>query len=364
LASLGLLVGGPVNQAGTYNADFNSGVPPSGMALYGTALNYDHSTGGVGGTGVLKLTDATASQQGGAIIEEFDGGATIGGFDVTFDLYIGSGNGADGMSFFFGDFADGAHSEEGPGSISGLTVNFDVYNNGGTPAEGPAIDLKWNNVIQIHRLVGSASTTTGAQPIGALTTIRTQTTTGGAPVYWPVKIHVDTDGTLDLVYSNVVVYTNVPIFRSITEFTRSSAARFGFAARTGGSYDNHWIDNLKITTYPLDASSGQPHLVTCLPLAMLNATTGNPGSPVAGVQIDLKDWDYSVLAGSLTMTVNGTTVTPALNRIGDISRIAYRPASGYLASGVNTIVVGYKTTSTPALNNTFTYRPNGPGHHR
>ncbi|HKS37574.1 MAG TPA: hypothetical protein VJW76_10320 [Verrucomicrobiae bacterium] len=118
--------------AGTFSSDFNAGVPPAGMTLHGTALNYDHSTGGVGNSGVLKLTDATGSQQGGAIIDDFDSGASIAGFDVTFDLYIGSGNGADGMSFFFGDFGDAAHAEEGPGTINGLTIVFDVFNSGGT----------------------------------------------------------------------------------------------------------------------------------------------------------------------------------------------------------------------------------------
>ncbi|MCX8108077.1 MAG: hypothetical protein N3G20_04665, partial [Verrucomicrobiae bacterium] len=355
LMCLGLLGVSQSLLAGTFSTDFNSGIP-AGISLYGSALGYDHSTGGVGNSGVLKLTTASRSQQSSAIIEDFDYGQIIGGFEVTFDLYIGSGNGADGMSFFFGDFANGSYGEEGPGTINGLTICFDVYNNGGTPAEAPAIDIKWNNVLLIHRLVGSASATTGAQPIGSATTIRTQTTSGGSPVYWPVKIRVDTDGTLDLVYNNVVVFTNLPVFRAITEFPISGiGARFGFGARTGDLYDNHWIDNLSITTFPIDANSGQPHMVSCLPLAMVNASTGGPGSPVAGVVIDLKDWDYSVLSGSVTMIHNGTAVTPTLTKLGDISRIFYRPASGYLPSGVNTITVTYSTTSSPSFTNTFTY---------
>src|SRR5262249_50942892 len=80
-------------QAGTYTNDFNT-APFAGMTLYGTALGYDDSSGGVGNTGVLKLTDTTGSQQGGAIIDDFDAGAPIAGFDATFQLYIGSGNGA------------------------------------------------------------------------------------------------------------------------------------------------------------------------------------------------------------------------------------------------------------------------------
>ncbi len=353
-AFLGLAWGTTAGLAGTLNANFDGGIP-AGVNLYGSALGYDHSTGGVNNSGVLKLTEAVGSQSSTVIIDDFDSGQTVGGFEVTFDLYIGSGNGADGMSFFFGDFADGTFGEEGPGTIQGLTVCFDVYNSGGTIAEAPAIDLKWNNALLIHRLVGAASTTTGAQPIGSANTIRTQTTAGGAPVYWPVKIRVDPDGTLDLTYNNTVVFTNIPIFRPITDITLGPATRFGFGARTGGSYDAHWVDNLNITTFPVAASSGQPHLVTCLPISMLNATTGGPASAVAGVQIGLKDADYSVNPASVTMTVNGAAVTPVVTRVGDVSHIAYAGAAGYLAAGVNTVVVSYTTTSTPALANSFTY---------
>src|SRR3989442_1737617 len=189
------------------------------------------------------------------------------------------------MSFFFGDFSDAAYSEEGPGTINGLTICFDVFNNGGTPAEAPALDVKGNNVVLVHRLVGTASTTTGASPIGSATTIRTQTAAGGAPVYVPVKIHADTDGTLDLVFNNVVVFTNLPVFHPITNLTINPAvpnARFGFGARTGGSTDNHWVDNLNITTFPPDANSGQPYAKTISPVSLANNTTGGFASAVGG----------------------------------------------------------------------------------
>ena len=172
-------------EAGTYTNNFDTPPPFVGGTLLGNAADptYDMTTGGISNSGCLKLTTAIGSQNGGSfIIDDFDSGATIGGFDATFQLYIGSGNGADGCSFAFGDFADAAWAEEGPGTINGLTISFDVFNNGGTPPEAPAIDVKWNNVILVHRLVGAASTTTGASPIGTSTTIRTQQTTGGAPV--------------------------------------------------------------------------------------------------------------------------------------------------------------------------------------
>jgi hypothetical protein len=354
---------GAAASAGTFNADFNGGIP-AGVNLQGHALDYDHSFGGVGNSGVLKLaggnshTEVLGSQSGGAIIDDFDNGAVIGGFDVTFDLYIGSGNGADGFSFFFGDFPDGAHSEEGPGNIEGLTVAFDVFNNatGAGIPEAPAIDLKRNNQILSHRLVGAASTTTGAQPLGTATTIRTQPTTGGTPVYWPVRIHVDTDGTVDVVYNNVVVFTNVPAFKPITEFTRGpGSARFGFAARTGGSMDNHWIDNLRITTVPLDASSGQPNVISMTPVALSSATAGAPGSGVGGATVRIQDNQFSVATNTVRFLYNNAVVTPTITREDDITTISYFGANGVLPSGVGTVNVTYFTTSNPAVSNNFSY---------
>ena len=346
-------------EAGTYSTDFNSGVPPAGMTLFGTALTYDDTSGGITNSGVLKLTDTTASQGGGAIIDDFDSGAPIGGFDATFQLYIGSGNGADGMSFFVGDFADGAYSEEGPGTINGLTICFDVFNNGGTPAEAPAIDVKWNNVVLVHRLVGADSATTGASPIGTATTIRTQATQGGAAVYVPVKIHADTDGTLDLVFNNVVVFTNLPVFHPITNLTinpTAGNARFGFGARTGNSFDNHWVDNLNITTVPPDANSGQPYARSIQQVSLANATTGGLASAVAGAVVEFQEQTFTVNTNAaLTMTYNGAAVTPTVTQVNGVTRIAYLGPGGILPVNRGTVALTYSTTSSPPKTNTFSY---------
>src|SRR5437867_4701390 len=153
-------------KAGTFSTDFSGGAP--GVNLFGVAKFEADATGGTNTTDVLKLTEAgVGSSNGGAILDDFSNAETVSGFEVNFSLHIGRGSGADGMSFFFGDFNDAAQSEEGPGTINGLTVSFDVFNNGGTPAEAPAIDVKWNNVILVHRLIGADSATTGAAPIGS-----------------------------------------------------------------------------------------------------------------------------------------------------------------------------------------------------
>lgn len=357
-----MLMSGPGARAGTFTTDFNSGIP-AGMNVYGSIVTvpYNLTTGGVNNSGCLKLTTTTASQNSGMFLDDFDNGQTIAGFDATFQLYIGSGNGADGFSFYFGDFADNAAtSEEGPGTIKGLTVCFDVYNNGGTPGEAPAIDVKWDNVIVFHRLVGAAASGTPASPLGSANTIRTQTSSGGAAVYWPVKIHVDTDGTLDIVYNNVVVLTNFPIFRAMTApATLGPAYRFGMGARTGGSYDNHWVDNLTITTYPLDANSGQPFISN-----IQQVPVGANANTSAGVIVELQDGvaqdgvtKYSVNESTVVLKYNNTVVTPTISRNNNITRIAYAYfGSGVvLPSGLGTVNLAYETTSSPAFANNFTY---------
>src|SRR5262245_20823371 len=63
--------------AGTFSTDFNSGTPAGG-SVNGTAII--DATGGVGDSGVLKLTTADNSQQGSFVINDLDGGAAVSGF--------------------------------------------------------------------------------------------------------------------------------------------------------------------------------------------------------------------------------------------------------------------------------------------
>src|SRR5439155_1360478 len=262
---------------------------------------------------------------------------------------------ADGMSFFFGDFNDAAYSEEGPGTgaINGLTVCFDVFNNGGTPAEAPAIDVKWNNVVLVHRLIGAANTATGAAPIGSLNTIRTQPNNNLAlpSIYMPVKIRVETDGRFSLAFNNTVVYTNLPIFRPITNVTINASGlppRFGFGARTGGSHDDHWIDNLQITTFTTPAT-GQPYARSIQQVSLANNTTGGFASAVAGAVVEFQEQTFTVNTNAaITMTYNGSAVTPTVTQSGGVTRIAYLGPGGLLPTSPaqGTVVLTYSTTST------------------
>ncbi|MEO7297125.1 MAG: hypothetical protein ABI042_00965 [Verrucomicrobiota bacterium] len=192
-------------------------VLPPNAAIYGDAV-LDQ--------GILKLTSAIGNQGGSIVIEDLDAGSVVGSFDVNFKALIGggSGSGADGYSFNFGNgLPDGTFAEEGAGN--GLTITFDTYNNSpvGQPSEAPAIRVKFDGILITNKFVSY---------------LRTGTT------FTNVSIHVDPDGTLDLTYGTNVVFSNLLAYT-----TPIAGGRFGFGARTGGVFDNHWLDNLSINTF-------------------------------------------------------------------------------------------------------------------
>ncbi len=299
-------------QAGTFNTDFST--TPPGATLYG---DQGDASAGVIEDGILKLTKAVGSQQGGFIIDDLDGGQTVTGFTVTFKLLIGGGSGADGFSFnFASDLPDGAIGEEGAGT--GLTVAFDTYDNGG--GEAPAIDIKKAGVV-----------IASAKGIGGV--FRNNT-------FQPVRINVDIDGSLDLSVGSTVVYTNL-----LGAFT-PTAGRFGLGARTGGSADNHWVDDLSITTR-LDTPTG--------PVALSAAPQGTGISPDAKVAIQLKDGSTQVSQSSVKLKFNGADVTASVTKAGDVTTVEYDPPGLLPALSTNTVELAYSDSATPPKADSLSY---------
>jgi len=213
-----------VSLAGTFSANFDDNQLPPGTSIEGAAVLENATLGGVT-SGVVKLTKAVNSQLGAFIIDDVDGGAPVNGFDLKFKLRVGGGSStpADGYSVCFGSAVGGAFGEEGNGD--GLIVSFDTYDNAG--GEAPAVDLKWGGPANL--LVSTRV---------PLTRIRT------GNQFWDVNIHLDPDGSVD-----VMVHTN-QIYKDfvLTGFSAITSPRYGFGARTGGLNDNHWIDDISLTT--------------------------------------------------------------------------------------------------------------------
>jgi hypothetical protein len=212
--------------------DFNSGAP-AGMSFFGDAR--------VDG-GRLKLY--TVGQPNGfgiAYLDDFNGGAPVAGFHATFKAALfGStccGGGtlpADGFSFnlvpaatvlFNPDY--GQPGEEG--LDQGLAVNFDTWDNGG--GEAPAIEVKW-----LGQIIAATPFQASQSPLGITDPIAASR---------DVVINLDPDGSIDVSYGGVQVLSNV---QTPYRATRIGAPKWVFGARVGGANDNHWIDDLCITT--------------------------------------------------------------------------------------------------------------------
>ena len=286
-------------QAGSFSSNFAD--VPSGATAQGTAVIEE---------GVLKLTVAEGSQLGGFIIDELDAGTPVTGFTATFKLLIGGGSAADGFSFNFGpDVPDGGISEEGAGS--GLSICFDTYDNGG--GEAPAIDVKKAGVI-----IASVKGNAGSFRSNAFKDIR---------------IDAGIDGSLSLSVGGVVIYTNL-----IGGFS-ASTGRFGLGARTGGATDNHFVDDLTITTRTDEPTH---------PVVIAATPQGAGVTPAAVVNIQLQDKAAGVNLSSVKLSFDGTEVAATKSKTGGITTVTYDPPGLLPKNSAHQVRLTYTDTGTPA----------------
>ncbi|MBL9169439.1 MAG: hypothetical protein JNN07_16990 [Verrucomicrobiales bacterium] len=197
--------------------DFGDGAVPSGTAVFGTAA--------VGPDGFVHLTEAANDQNGAFTIEDINGGQAVDSLDVRFQLQLGPGSTppADGFSFnWASDLPNAtlATAEEGAGT--GLTVSFDAYDSGG--GEAPAVDVKFGGTVLASRKL----------TIQELSLER----------FADVLIRVRPNGLVDVAYDGMLLHSGV----QIPGFSALAGARFGFAARTGGANQAHYLDTISIAT--------------------------------------------------------------------------------------------------------------------
>jgi hypothetical protein len=242
----------PANPQLSY--DFNNGAVPPGAQVAGTALV--DAWGGVGGSGVLKLTINENSQNGGFRSALVAGGAQMLDFTLAADVLAGGATTpvpADGFSINLGnDLPLPGPGEAENGAGTGVTVAFDTYDNfdgdpNNEPGEAPAIEIVYRGVVVAGKRV----------PLSLL---------DNADTFFQVLLRVKRDGKLDLAYGDTVIYAGL----QLPNYTPMSATKVAFYARTGGCNANHFIDNLRlgvtmpeaiaITMEPADALvlTGQP----------------------------------------------------------------------------------------------------------
>ncbi len=244
--------------------DFSRGLP-AGSALYGNALF----------GGAILLTPPFPGQNGAWLMPDLTPGRAIRGFVARFEATIGrsvsSPFPADGFSFnWASDLPNGTYAVAEEGEGSGLRVCFDTFDNGG--GEAPAIDVKW-----------------GSQVIGHFATNQVLLPGGNEPA--EVMIRLNTDGTLDLTYRCVSIFTRLPI----PGYTPLYNSRFGFGARTGQYFASHAIDNLSLQLVE-DSTNGVPRL-THIESPSPNTVTLHGTGPIDAqfplfASEDLRQWHY------------------------------------------------------------------------
>ncbi|MDB6027894.1 MAG: hypothetical protein JWM68_4117 [Verrucomicrobiales bacterium] len=296
--------------AGSFFSDFNSGLATN-ASVFGSATV--DKKGGVNGSGVLKLTTAQVSQMGSFVVHSLDGKKPAASFLATFKAYIGGGTGADGFTFLFAsNVPDEPFADK---TSAGLTLIFDTYKNGSQIA--PGIRVKYSKAPMMEMSVPN---------------LRSEH-------FMDVMVKVDPDGTLD------VLYDNDPVFSNVETSLTNVVGRFALGARTGTRVDNHFIDDLRIVTQ----TSPGAFVDTFLPI-------GNEVSPLVVIDIVIRDFKTKVKAGSVKLSFDNAAVKPEVSSAADgTTLVHYDPPGVFEPATSHRVDLQFVDTGKPAITNEFSY---------
>ena len=312
-------------QAGSFFADFESGLPAS-TAVFGSASV--PGSGGVNGSGCLQLTDTGTSETGVFIItSDLDSGTPVVGFTASFNMTYSS-KGGDGFSFNFANNLDltGAwttpSAEEGNGT--GLSIEFDTYYNGAGD-NAPSIDVK----------VGGTEVATSFSP-------QIVTTTG---IYADVFIQLNPDMTLTVVYDGIYAYKNLDLSAYLTPSVYPfTGALFGIGARSGSVAANKFLDNLSIATQTNTAAFVRSF-----------APTGRWTQPASTIDITITNDNTTVSSSSVALQLDGATVTPTISTASGQTLIHYAPASAFGPFTSHSVSLVFADNASSPNTNTLQY---------
>ena len=169
-------------------------------------------------------------------------------------------------------------------------------------------------------------------------------TTNVLDLCWaPLNVELKTSGLLNVNYKNAVLLTNFP-----TQFT-PSAGRLILSGRTGGSYQEQDIDNIRIVTI----APGTP---------VVGPSSGNAN----GFKFSIVDSGFATPStNTITLKLDGASVTPtAITQTGNpgggngVTTVGYQNVGILLAPGsVHTNIVHFTGTTfngSVDVTNTFT----------
>ncbi len=219
----------------SFSEDFNgdNGELNELISLHGNARHHKQ---------VVKITESRTSQNGSMLIQDFAEGASFSSFEMSFRLFMGSGSSrpADGFSVSIGNELPERveFAEEGAGD--GMRICFDAWDSGQDDL-APQIEVLYSGESLASQSFG------GPTDVPAADWFKGED--GKDVMMWhnrewaDVKIRVF-GGKLSLQFRGHTIFDNKPISSGAFK-----APQWLFAARTGGAYQKHYIDDLKITLY-------------------------------------------------------------------------------------------------------------------
>jgi hypothetical protein len=255
-----------------YNFGFGA---PTNTAIYGSAFVL----------GKLLLNPAMPGQNGAWLTADLAPGQAVSGFIAHFTAIISPGSPptplADGFSFNWApDLPNGSYAVAEQGEGSGLRVCFLTYDDGSGYA--PAIDVKW-----------------GTNVIGHFQTTYAFLSNQGT--LHDVMIRLNTDGTLDMTYSCVSIFTRLPIPGYQPQFN----SRFGLGSRTGAYEEAVAINGVSLQLF-VDPTNGLPCFTSMTPQAPSGLAINGAGAPNAQYPLftsqDLVNWQFRT---NVTLGSNG-----------------------------------------------------------
>jgi hypothetical protein len=316
--SLALLLLPAGLRAGSLQADFTD--DPGGVPLGKAKID----------NGILKLQDlqeyidgvSGLPMHGSYVFPPLDGDARVAGFTATFraSVHGGTEQPAQGFSLVLAEDIGGftAPFREGGGSSTGLVISFDTIDNlAGFDAEGNQLGDAPGIIVKL-----------GGQRVAAkrFNGLRTGVASNQTPVFVPVEVRLEADGTLDVTYNGTKVYEDFPIpYAPI-------AGQFGFGAGTAeltaALRDNHWIDDLSLTTTTVTGA----YVLSALPI-------GTNVRPDARIEVQIQDLG----GGATALQFDAATVTATSSTVGGVTTITYDPP-GVLGPGTShTVELTYGT---------------------
>jgi hypothetical protein len=222
------------------------------------------------GNGVLRLTPAANTRSGFAIYNTPVSASD--GLNIEFTMYQWGGTNADGISFFL---IDGAANPTQPGAAGGalgyasstltpgidggyVGVGFDRFGNFSNSDVGGGGPGPQANTIGIRGSEASGYDFVTNTPADGSLSGTTRTNSAR-----PVKINISTNNIMSVAVNYgsgyVTELSGIDLNSINGEDSMPANFKFGFAASTGGSTNNHEIRGLTVETNPPSASVSVSH---------------------------------------------------------------------------------------------------------